>query len=461
MEATDHVEEGLTESPDKKKPDSEDQLSDMNDSVSVAPEAHRSRISHFLNHDSHSALIRFGYPVFLLFTLGLLVASDIGSGMVAKYTIKDEFSIRGLDSTDIYPEPDYTVTIFNSMKESWEAGAYGTAIIIFVLSIIWPYVKLLFLAIFWFYPFSPLNTSYFRMEMMIAIVEHFGKWSLTDIFLFIMFFVGFDKISIATGTIFIPDGVNVNGTITSTYSGTREPKWGMSMFSISSILALFASHYLLCVHRRVVFEDRDQTKNTSTQSDISKKTLAERSGVPRRSVGLLLIIYVALTVSGFIVKIITFHFLPPDVEAIPLTESYEGIGDLTAYFNNVTASHRSLSMASLGHVFVESASKPDSFNVRFVQIVYYVMIIVSPIANVFCYATLWFVPLSKETQKKMFHWGEFAHAWNAYTVMTLAVLVASYQIPSFNEEIIEEMNNAVHISETTILSTYAIPTIAW
>jgi len=418
------------------------------------------RISHFNHKKAHSPLVRYGFVVALSGIFGLLLTADLASGITFFSRSTLDGSIRGLNIYIDEVDPEETVTIFSSMKQSWDIGAKGTAVIIFIASIWWPYAKLFLLGCFWFVPFNPFSKKG-KMECSIEFVELFGKWSFVDIYLFIILIVAFDITSETSGTISVDDGVNINGTMTSSGETKTNPRWGMSLFTFTSVFALLASHFMLWTHRQVFYERLGQDKIIRKEAELSKETLAQRTGKNVYLAVFLLISALVLDYAGYFMNSVEFIMKKPNIANVP--EIYvEADLNMTLIIDveDLLTFTKDISMSSVGVSFLDGTKARDTFNVRVIQFFYYIMTIVAPTFNILIYVVLYSVPLTKKVQKIVFHAGEFAYAWNAYGVMAIVLGVASFQIPSFNEET-EKCGVYCHITETALLNGYIVITMAW
>jgi hypothetical protein len=414
------------------------------------------RVSHFTNTAAHPALVRYGYIVALCVILGLLLTADLGSGITTYYYFILDGNIRGLRLFDRENEPEETLTIFSSMKESWDIGAKGTAIVLFITSVWWPYAKLILLGSFWFVPFNPVSRKG-KMETAIELVELFGKFSLTDIFLFIVYIVAFDISSVTQGTLSLDDDINVNGTITATGVTKIDPRWGMSLFTFTSVLGLFASHYMLWTHRQVFYEGQGQVKRLTKEPDDSKETMSKKIGKNMYLVIFILLLNMSLNFGGYFASSMRFNMRKPNIENKPVNETVPEL-NMTLIMNLEELKDFSVevSMASIGTKFLDGTRSRDTFNVRIVQFFYYVMTIVAPTLNLLSYSVLYAVPLTRNAQIKLFHAGEYAYAWHAYGVMAIVMGIAYFQIPSFNESTEKDCGVYCHISETEMLGGYVL-----
>jgi len=136
--------------------------------------------SHFRNKQAHSVVVRYGVPIFIIITFGLVLASHIGSGVSAELVFTDNSNI--IDEAVIL-----TVSIFTSVKALWNAKSYALAMLVVVTSVFWPYLKLILALFSWFAPiWKPL-----RREKLIHWLDVLGKWSFVDIFVLLIVSVAF------------------------------------------------------------------------------------------------------------------------------------------------------------------------------------------------------------------------------------------------------------------------------
>lgn len=122
-----------------------------------------------------SPILRYGVPIFILATLGLLLASDIGSGVAA---------YRLLETNDpLIPNSQALLlkaSVFTSISALWRTGSYALVFLIVIASISWPFVKLLLSLFAWLVPFRSPQ----RRERLLAIMDALGKWSFVDMVVF-------------------------------------------------------------------------------------------------------------------------------------------------------------------------------------------------------------------------------------------------------------------------------------
>lgn len=137
--------------------------------------------SHFRNVEQNSIWLRYGLVIYLLGTLALLLASDIGSGVAAEYILIQP-------SGQVFEQESlFEASIFTSVKELWDTGSYALVILIVITSIMWPYIKLLLSLFSWMTPYRKPR----RRERLLEVIDALGKWSFIDIFVLLIIMVSF------------------------------------------------------------------------------------------------------------------------------------------------------------------------------------------------------------------------------------------------------------------------------
>ncbi|GBG28876.1 Hypothetical Protein FCC1311_050972 [Hondaea fermentalgiana] len=80
----------------------------------------------------------------------------------------------------------YEISFIKSIKDAWDSGAYGVAILLTLLSGVWPYAKNLIMLVAWF---VPMTTA--RRSTVLKVLTRLAKWSLLDVFVVVIMLAGF------------------------------------------------------------------------------------------------------------------------------------------------------------------------------------------------------------------------------------------------------------------------------
>jgi len=360
--------------------------------------------SHFQNKEAHSVGMRYGIPIFIALTFGLILASHIGSGVSAELVFTDNGIV--VDEAVIL-----TVSIFTSVSALWNAKSYALTILVVVTSVSWPYLKLILALFSWFAPiWNPL-----RREKLIHTLDVLGKWSFVDIFVLLIVTVAF-RTTTDQGR-----GLLVEVFI--------EPQWGFYGFVFASIMSLVVTHLILYRHRMVIYDksgnlvefdskaqDRNSVENGTTHTDDNNEEETTNSLFPRRLYSnekvfclASLAASFALLLSGACVLMFTFNY---SIGSKKLQEKF--------------------SLATIG-IKVPQVSRynPNRFGVRWIQIMYYILSIAAPLWNLILLFILYFIPMRKAIQRRLLFLCEVTFAWGAAEVFIISAIFSVFQIPKF------------------------------
>ena len=71
----------------------------------------------------------------------------------------------------------------------WNAGLYHLVILLMAFSLVWPYIKIIFMGLCWVLNEKQIN--YQRRERILVILDTLGKWSFFDTYVVSILLVGF------------------------------------------------------------------------------------------------------------------------------------------------------------------------------------------------------------------------------------------------------------------------------
>mmetsp|Transcript_1338 Transcript_1338/g.1866 ORF Transcript_1338/g.1866 Transcript_1338/m.1866 type:complete len:479 (-) Transcript_1338:119-1555(-) len=361
--------------------------------------------SHLMNKEAHPAYIRYGIPLFLLCTFSLLLASDLSSGVSAEARLT-------ISGKVISHETLFTVSIFSSVSKLWEAKSYPLAILIFITSICWPYLKLALCIFSWATP-----AGSHRRESLIEWLDALGKWSFVDIFVLMVVMVAFRTS--------VPLGSKETQAVNDIYV---VPKWGFFGFVFASICSLVVTHTILYRHRQVLYSkdyaldvravEGDEETSAKNEADVNfsaKAPLFQKTGRSPVLIALLLVTTFVLLLVGSLVTSFTFTY--------QRGESYY--------------EERDFSIANIGLYVADTALDANTFGIRFLQIIYFILAIVTPLENIVVFLVLYFVPMNGRLQRHVFFLSEITFAWSTAEVMMISAIFSTKQIPNFGNAIVD------------------------
>jgi hypothetical protein len=253
------------------------------------------------NHEVVPLWARIAIPLSIIATIALFISAHVSVG--ASVGIYLNYG----DST-LYHMSMFEFTLSNSINDMWEAKVYALSILIAVCSGGWPYVKSVFVGIAWVVPRKYFSQH--RRDTMLTWLDILGKWSLIDAFVLVIFIVAF-RFHVAN-----PEMMGIPFDIAAADVFVR-PDWGIHGFIIAAILQLILTHGVIYYHREAEGKQDSMRRMTNGAPEaVRSHTYKANHGkiafrctkTGQISVGLVVVICVALVVVGSVLISFTFVF---------------------------------------------------------------------------------------------------------------------------------------------------------
>ena len=325
--------------------------------------------------------------------------------------------------------------VFLSVLEMWEAKAYGLAMMLALVSGVWPYSKLLVTLFLWFSP--PRWVSSKRRGSILQWLEFFGKWSIIDVFVLFMTLASF-QVSVNSPYFgFLPQGLySINLMVV--------PLWGLYANMLAQLVSQVLSHFIIHYHRKSVSaatksqEIESQSNPPSNDGCIpeklgshsfildyeaSNKRATVRAGVDSMLMG-------AFFVLG--VLIICGCSLPSfSIETFGLVglaiESGNGGDEAKMYYS---AFDLATTMMEQGR-YLDTASGLGGLGTLASLLVITVFIV--PLAQVVSLLAEWFAPMTAKQRLKNEIVNEILSSWQYMDVYVLSIVITAWQIGDVSE----------------------------
>ena len=349
--------------------------------------------------------MRYGMILYLVGTLALLIAADIGSGVAALTQIVP-------DPNDNFSEVEETVlleaSVFTSVRELWDAGSYALSIFIAATSVSWPYVKLLISFYAWMTTITGPNR-----ERLLVVLDVLGKWCFVDVVVFIEIMVIF-RASIPLG-----------GPTLEVYV---VPKWGFFGFVAASMLDLIATHVMIHQHRKIVYpetpaDDRTGLKNVGRLT--SKRVITMTA---------LLTTGIAMYLTGFIIHIFRVKNSRNSVALEPIDYS----------------------LHEVGQTLRDAGRETDQGAVIWLQILWFGLGMVGPLLSAIFQGALLWCPLNQTALRRVFTCAEVSNAWNSAEVFFLSTIFAVLEVPTFGSGLIDSGCANCYVVDSQLLAELAV-----
>jgi hypothetical protein len=354
-------------------------------------------------------IMRGGILISIIINIFLFIYSNmsIGASLYIKIFMND-------NQTNYIISPAlFSFSFFGSIKDIWDAKLYYIAVLIFILSGIWPYVKLILMILCWTLPINRLQIK--SRGRILEILDFLGKWSLIDVFLLIIMMCVFN--------------INVNMRHLITFNSFINPEAGIHSFIIGVILSSIICHLILFFHNReikkIVLDDNDQKI-----SFINKFTNINNSYRLTTSGTYLLLgswfTSIILLIIGICINSFSFHI-----------EGYAGI--ILKYLGSATYTYHSV--ISLIMYLPYYSEYPNSFSIRYIQLFLFGFSSVLPILLIILISVLLLYPLNKKNQRILLNIAEYIRVSSIIEVFLLSIIISVFLLGIFVDFVVENYCN--------------------
>jgi len=361
---------------------------------------------------------RWGLPILAVTLICLFAESNSGVGTTVHLNVfANGKSVANVPSV-------FSFSLISSVKDMWESKAYALALLIAVFSGIWPYTKLLLMLVCWFAPTSKVSAT--RRQSVLEFLDEWGKWSLIDVFVMVLFMVGFKFELSATDSVFpLVNQIfeEAEGTASVIVYIRADP--GFYGFVIATLASLAVGHMMSANHRYAL-----------QLAEYSPAALAVQSGRAR--------LCNKLHPPGFAARR-TFVYGPVLALSISLTLVLVGLWvdsfqftfeGLAAYVLGAEKSVRPFSVMSLGLAVPGASSEPNSFGTRSLQLLFLTFVAFVVVTYHVMLIVLWCAPLSHRLQTHFFVASQVLSAWSGLDVFVVSIFACIMQVEQVAKRII-------------------------
>jgi len=354
-----------------------------------------------------SLATRILIPLLLFVTIAMFISSNtgVGASVLVHMTLG---SAREIELPSLF---DFG--LINSITEMWDAGVYPLSILVAFFSGIWPYLKVVMMILCWFFPQAWMSEK--TRGKMLEWLDILGKWSLLDTYVMIMMLVAF-HFDIEFPIVNSDDITKPTAVQIFVY-----PAYGFVSLIIATLVSLIMSHIILGLHRYIQpptsendCDDAQRWRPMILYCANSKDSLFRL--ISRIAISALLVVSLIMIILGTALNTFSFDFVGLIGWVLPML----GID-----------AHREYSVLSLTAEVPDSAQEPNSFTVRFTQIVFIMTAFVFPLIHVLAMLVLWFVPFQRKVQHYLRYVCEVLSAWACVDVFIISIIAAVLEIQQF------------------------------
>lgn len=348
-------------------------------------------------HPNTGLRAALGIPLLLLLTASLFLASNMGVGAEVWANLHlsgDSFSIR----------PVFDFSLLSSIKDMWSAGSYFLAVLIGFFSGVWPYLKLLCLLVCWLLPTKRLSVA--KRQGLLQFVDAYGKFSLIDTYVLVLFMVSFHIVISSTD----PTIEALLGDVGPVFDFRVQvtPPLCFFLFVAATILSLLAGHLAVAFHRFSLVKSLQDMQRDSPATPMY--AVARASRLTSGCVVVALLLSLVFVLAGASVDSFRFDF-----------------GGLAGVVLGKDSS-RPYSLISLGTQLPDCAGDLNYFGVLTIQVMYFlfsfVMVVLYHLALLF----LWLWPLRRDQQRRALVFVQTLRAWSALDAFVCSIIAAVLEI---------------------------------
>lgn len=382
-----------------------------------------------------SEFLKVCIPMFILGTMGLLLASNLSVGATVS------ISLSSGDRVWDFP-PLFEFSLANTIRDMWNARIYPLFFLVVVFSGIWPYVKLGLMLFAWLTPQVSLSVT--ARSRLLYKLDAYGKFSLVDTYVLVLMTVAFRyhlKLSMLNLDVIVLPG------------------FGFYAFLVATLLSLVLGHSLTFLHRRATLGVQSRVQLSSSAQALHRHRFQIDSN-PRNENNSII----------FSKKFRIFFCVTAAVAAVFLSiglfqKCFEfrvgGVAGMMIGDNSIHA----YSLISLGTILSQSVDSQSQVGIRALQVAYFFFASVAPFFGLLFVTILFFCPMTLRRQLMLISFAEVANAWSSVEVFALSIVAALLEISTFASFILGDkcdlINKIIQDVQTSVNCYDVTASIRW
>ena len=361
-------------------------------------------------------LYRILFPLVILLTIGFFVGvnSSIGISVFMIFHVGRRIQVP----------PLFDFRLLNSVEDMWKAGSWLLAILVFLFTGFWPYMKLIFLLFSFCLPTSII--SHKNREKILMILDAIGKFCFLDTYVMLEMLIVFHlhiQIPVVTQS-FANDGAIMDIFFYAAY--------GFITLIIGTSISSILSHIMIHLHRSLDSHP-DENKGEKAESNKSIMSFAKNKCIGdkpfRIIISSMLFLTLGFAIAGSLTRCVSSKFLGLAGYTLELLKN---------------PSRREFSVIDLGLSVTKDYENSTSPAIIFTQVIYFLTVLALPLAFLIFAGILWFVPMSRKAQTILYKIVEILNAWSCIEVFVLAIISSSVQVDQFTKFIVGDKCNTVN-----------------
>ena len=361
----------------------------------------------------------------------------------------------------------FEFSIVESVKEMWLSGVKSLSVIIFVLSVFWPYLKQFITFLLWILP--PSRVSVTRRGLILHQLDSLGKWSIVDIYVLMLSMVGF-RFSARS-----PENHNLFPENFYSVEVMLLPLWGLYANMVAQLISQLSSNVIVYYHnknlkeggKRVSFKhDEPSSDGESYVHDNAKSYYSESSGgwedldfsqgqnvislcqesfqlgghragqmviLRMRSkaiIGLVGVSAIALLIAGCIVPSFRIDISGVAAQLIISDDRNQSTSKYYSVFGVVlTVMKQAIYLGTISNFIGLS-----SFSILFICTT-----LITPLGLIVILLCIWFLPMVPNRRKQLIQTSNILSAWQYLEVYIISIFMAMWQVGDISEIMVQDV----------------------
>ena len=378
-------------------------------------------------------------PLFMRAFVPLAILGNIALFVSGHLSIAGTINISGSFAGESFNvDGFYEFSLVKSLIEMWIAGARSLAVIIALFSGVWPYTKQLMVLFIWFVPTKWVSSN--RRSSMLYWLDVLGKWSMVDVFVFIMTLASFGiSIQSPDNLSFLPSGLySINLLVV--------PLWGIYAYVLAILISQILSHAIIHYHNKsvgaAISDQETELDISSTDTSDAKEELrrhqfrldyeasSKRVFVKRGVDWVLLAIVGTLT----ILVICGCAVSSFSIEVFGL------VGIAVESGHQFKQAKVSYSIFSLAKMIMDQArylgTASDLVGLGSLAALTVITVFIIPLAQTASLVAHWFVPMTKKQRSWNLGLNEVLYTWQYMEVYVISIIITAWQLSGVSEHMI-------------------------
>jgi len=366
----------------------------------------RDRTSPLMNSQAVPRTSKYGVAILNGMAIMLFLSSNLSVGATlnvrAQKFVEDDDASASL--VDVFLPGVFTFSLIDTVGNMWNARVYALACFIFLFSGVWPYVKL---GMSWYSWSAPVGVA--QREVILRRLDAFGKWSLVDCFVMMLFMILFH---------FEISAVDPTSGDSGALTVSVQPARGFFVFLFATMLSMCIGHATMVYHKLDIKleaereeECEDEERKAVWRCDAMRDKVSWATVVV---VTMLLVANVATFVYAFFATSIEFTFL--GVAGAALGEE---------------SSTRTISLHGVARQVRDASPELSRSMSQLLEWVLLLFTFAMPLVRRVMMLVLWLLPLRRNEYEAVWFGKDFIEAWSALDVMVLSFVAVIAQIRQF------------------------------